>query len=138
MEIDEIIRRLFDYYGISTLQELAEKMGISKASISNWKSRNSINAIERRCRDLGIYSQIFDSLTTIQRIKNQNGNNSFNNFANNNINFDEEKRVLEQELNFKNPEIIKLVKVIDSLVSGDDEKEKKIIEILKDIIRDNL
>lgn len=138
MEIDEIIRRLFDYYGISSLKELAEKMSISNASISNWKSRNSINAIERRCRDLGIYSQIFPSLTTIQRIKNQNGNNSFNNSGTNNTNFGEEKKLLEQELNFRNPEVIKLVKVIDSLVAGDDEKEKKIIEILKDIIRDNL
>lgn len=139
MEIKEIFDRLFDYYNVYSIQDLATSMNVSQSTVSQWKSRNSISAIEKKCREVGIYNKIFDNLTSNnQRIKNQNGNNSFNNFGTNNTNSGEEKRVLEQELNFKNSEIIKLVKVIDSLVAGDDAKENKIILKLKDIIRDNL
>jgi predicted DNA binding protein len=37
MEIKKIIDRLYDYYNIYTIQDLAKKMGISQPAISKWK-----------------------------------------------------------------------------------------------------
>lgn len=65
-EIDNIIEKLFDYFKVSTIQDLAFKMRVTQSSISNWKTRNSINAIKRKCRELGIYNEIFDSKIQIK------------------------------------------------------------------------
>jgi len=36
-------------------------MGVSQPAVSTWKSRNYANAIKKRCRELGIYDEIFSS-----------------------------------------------------------------------------
>ena len=60
-------------------------------AISKWKNSNSLRAIKKKCRELGIYNDIFgDSFTTFsqtgansQQIQNQNnsgdGSEAFNN-----------------------------------------------------------
>ena len=40
----------------STLSKL---LGNSLKTISNWKKRNSVSAIKKKCRELGIYEDIF-------------------------------------------------------------------------------
>ena len=62
MEFDDILDRLFNYFEVFTLQDLAKKMNVSQPSISKWKSRNSISAVKKKCRELGIYSEIFGDL----------------------------------------------------------------------------
>jgi hypothetical protein len=64
---------------------------VSQPAISQWKTRNAISAVKKRCRELGIYNEIFgDSFTTFsqtgansQQIQNQNnsgdGSGAFNN-----------------------------------------------------------
>ena len=59
MEINVIIDRLFDYFEVTSIQDLAEKMNVSQPTISKWKTRNAISAIKKRCRELGIYNEIF-------------------------------------------------------------------------------
>ncbi|MCT7562022.1 helix-turn-helix domain containing protein [Aliarcobacter butzleri] len=59
MEINDIIDRLFDYFEVTSIQDLAEKMNVSQPTISKWKTRNAISAIKKRCRELGIYNEIF-------------------------------------------------------------------------------
>ena len=80
-----------DYYNALTMKELSEKIGISQQAISKWKNSNSLRAIKKKCRELGIYNDIFgDSFTTFsqtgansQQIQNQNnsgdGSGAFNN-----------------------------------------------------------
>lgn len=70
-----LIEKLLNYYNLTSLQELAEKLNIKQSSLSSWKSRNSINAIRNKCRELGIYNEIFGDL-----------NSNVNNFHNSNIN----------------------------------------------------
>ncbi len=53
------IEILLSYYGLSSLQELAHKLDVKQPSISSWKARNSVSAIKKKCRELGIYNEIF-------------------------------------------------------------------------------
>ena len=91
MDVTIIIQRMMDYYNALTMKELSEKIGISQQAISKWKNSNSLRAIKKKCRELGIYNDIFgDSFTTFsqtgansQQIQNQNnsgdGSGAFNN-----------------------------------------------------------
>ena len=60
MKIKEIFDRLFDYYNVYSIQDLATSMNVSQSTVSQWKSRNTISAIEKKCREIGIYKEIFD------------------------------------------------------------------------------
>lgn len=64
-----LIEKLLNYYNLTSLQELAEKLNIKQSSLSSWKSRNSINAIRNKCRELGIYNDIFGDFNS--NINNQ-------------------------------------------------------------------
>ena len=57
-----IIERLLEFYKVSNVAELSHIINTSQKTISNWKIRNSINAIKKRCRELGIYNDIFGDL----------------------------------------------------------------------------
>ena len=59
-----LIEKLLNYYNLTSLQELAEKLNIKQSSLSSWKSRNSINAIRNKCRELGFYNEIFGDLNS--------------------------------------------------------------------------
>ena len=69
------IEKLFQYFNVSSAVELSEKLNISQKNISNWKIRNSVNAIKKICRELGIYSVIFEeSINSINNFQySQNG-----------------------------------------------------------------
>ena len=62
MEINEIIDKLFDYFNVSSIQDLSQKMNVSQPTVSKWRQRESINAIKKKCRELGIYNEIFGDL----------------------------------------------------------------------------
>ena len=70
-QVDEIIEELFNYFNVGTISELAEKMNLKQSSVSSWKKRGSITAIKRKCRELGIYNDIFGDSTQI--IKSNSG-----------------------------------------------------------------
>ena len=79
MNAEQLIDKLMAYYNVFSMHELSSKIGISQPAISKWKNNNSIVAIKKKCRELGIYNEIFhDDKLNVQKIKNQNGNNSFN------------------------------------------------------------
>ena len=59
MNINDIFDKLFDFYKVSSLVELSAKLNISQSALSQWKSRNAINAIKKKCRELNIYNEIF-------------------------------------------------------------------------------
>ncbi len=51
---------MMNFYTVFTMKELSEKIGISQQAISKWKNNNSIVAIKKKCRELGIYNEIFN------------------------------------------------------------------------------
>ena len=67
-----------NFYTVFTMKELSEKIGISQQAISKWKNNNSIVAIKKKCRELGIYNEIFGDLNTnINHFQNSNINKAF-------------------------------------------------------------
>ena len=99
MEINDIIDKLFDYFNVYSIQDLALKMNVSQPTVSKWKTRNSINAIKKKCRELGIYNEIFSDLNSSvnnQTIRDNHGNlsqignvHTQNEKNDNNLNIDE-------------------------------------------------
>ena len=74
-----LIEKLLNFYKASNVAELSTKINTSQKTISNWKIRNSINAIKKRCRELGIYNEIFGDLNSSinnQTIRDNHGNNT--------------------------------------------------------------
>ena len=66
-----------NFYTVFTMKELSEKIGISQQAISKWKNNNSIVAIKKKCRELGIYNEIFGDLNSninSQTIRDNHGN----------------------------------------------------------------
>lgn len=55
-----------NYFGTLTITELAEKLNMSQPAISQWKSKNYVKAISLKCKELGIYNEIFDEADNSQ------------------------------------------------------------------------
>jgi hypothetical protein len=70
MDTEVILDRLFQYYDVAGTSELAEKMNTTRQTITNWKSRGSINPIKKKCRELGIYNDIFGVGSQINNLQN--------------------------------------------------------------------
>ena len=63
--VEDILERLFLFYKVASVAGLSKQINTSQKTISNWKIRNSISALKKRCRELGIYNEIFgDSFNT--------------------------------------------------------------------------
>lgn len=81
-EIEVLLEKLQNHFNVGTLSELALKMDLKQSSISSWKSRGSVTPIKKKCRELGIYNDIFSDTTftqtgnNSQQIQNQNNNGS--------------------------------------------------------------
>ena len=70
--IEEILEILYNFYNVKNNIELAEKMNTTNQNITNWKSRNAISAVKKKCRELGIYQDIFGDNTTFNQYGNKN------------------------------------------------------------------
>lgn len=76
---EDLIYKLYDFFGVNNNILLAEKMGTTQQTISNWKTRDSIRAVAKKCKELGIYEQIFNSST---QTNEKDINNRFDNIEN--------------------------------------------------------
>ena len=69
MTASYLIDKIMNFYGVSTLTELSKKLDIGQPAITKWKKNNSIMAIKKRCRELGIYNEIFGNLEIYQDLE---------------------------------------------------------------------
>lgn len=58
-EAEILIDRMMNRYDVFTISELAQRINTSQPAISQWKKKNYIKAIASKCRELGIYDEIF-------------------------------------------------------------------------------
>jgi len=58
-EAEILIDRMMNRYDVFTISELAQRIDTSQPAISQWKKKNYIKAIASKCRELGIYDEIF-------------------------------------------------------------------------------
>ncbi len=85
-EIELIFDKLYSYFNVATITELAQKLDMSQPAVTNWIRRNSISAIKKRCRELGIYNEIFGDLNNdIQLINTISGGQNAQNILGNQI-----------------------------------------------------
>jgi len=54
-----LIERLMQHFQVNTISKLATYIDVSQPSISAWKKNGYVNAIKKKCRELGIYQDIF-------------------------------------------------------------------------------
>lgn len=74
MNAEFLINKLMEYYNLTTISELSEKIKIGQPAISKWKNKNSITPIKKKCQELGIYDEIFKD-TQENSKKTELGNN---------------------------------------------------------------
>ena len=128
MEAERILDKIMLYFSVVNYSELAKKIGVAQQNISKWKSRNSVNAIKVKCRELGIYNEIFgDSFNTFSQtganstqIKNQT--NSGGNILNSSS--------LNKDTNIDN-ELLPLFEALSSVAIALDKKAQLKIELTK-------
>lgn len=130
MDINTVFDRLFDYYCINSLQELALKLGVSQPAISQWKTRNAISAVKKRCRELGIYNEIFGDLTHSNRISVNNNTGQLAGTIQGNQ---------TQNLNQKEDEYIIPETILDDInilfkLAIENEKEDDLINLIDEFI----
>ena len=126
--VEDILERLFLFYKVASVAELSKQINTSQKTISNWKIRNSISALKKRCRELGIYNEIFgDSFNTFTQtganstqIKNQT--NSGGNILNSSS--------LNKDTNIDN-ELLPLFEALSSVANALDKKAQLKIELTK-------
>jgi len=114
-----LIDKILDYYSVDTYTELANKINVSQTNISTWKKRNSVNAIKKKCKELGIYNEIFKDLNTSlnNNIKQENTNDS----------------VIETKINNEN-NLSKYFTALQSVAIATN-KEDELIEDIKELIK---
>ena len=56
--------KLLNFYDAASLQSLSKQTGIPISTISSIKQRESITALKKKCRELGIYNEIFGDLNS--------------------------------------------------------------------------
>ncbi len=71
-DADILIKKLMVFYNVFTISELSNIIGVSQPSISGWKKHNYVKAIANKCKELGIYNEIFGDLTHSKRISVNN------------------------------------------------------------------
>lgn len=127
MNAKELIEKLMEYYDVHTLSDLSVKMDIGQPSISKWKSNNSINAIKKKCRELGIYGDIFgDQNSFTQYGKNSQQIGVQNNEDSSKINVlgnEDEKNEESKDVKIDN-DILKLMEALNSVANALNKKEE--------------
>jgi hypothetical protein len=122
MNFEYYFDKILNFYNVSTIKELGLVIDTGASTISNWKQRNSITALKKKCRELGIYNEIFGDL-----------NSSVNNFHNSNINkaFDLSSNSHSQDsINIGNnlicEQVLKMNQtIVSSFINVYDKLEKK-------------
>ncbi len=143
---DFYVEKLLNHYNVSTISELAQILDTKQTSISSWRTRNSVNAIKKKCRELGIYNEIFGDINTSftqhgdgnQQMSNQNNtiSNTSVNGSSSVIDNSSQKKITvgTSEINNNIPAYV--IDDLNNLFSRATEKNKtkEVIEAFDDFI----
>ena len=122
-EFELFLEKVFNFYNVSTIKELSVKIDTKESTISNWKQRKSLSALKKRCRELGIYNEIFGN-ASLQKIESNYGQNAQDVGRDQNFNSKSSKYNIDDEL-------LKLIQVAIATVDNNQDK----IDQLKSIIK---
>ena len=74
--VENALERLYSFYNVANATELSKKINTSKKTISTWKIRNSINALKKKCKGIGIYKERFENFEIIENLNLENNSNT--------------------------------------------------------------
>ena len=121
--------KILNFYNVNTLKDLSEVTNIPISTMSSIKQRNSITALKKKCRELGIYNEIFGDLNSnIQNIHTISGGQNAQNVRKNQINISNSDDFILDE------DIQKVLKSALPILDDDDKKEDFIKHIKKWIV----
>ena len=128
MEAERILDKIMLYFSVVNYSELAKKIGVAQQNISKWKSRNSVNAIKIKCRELGIYNEIFGDLNSKINIHTNSGQIAGTVQGNQ-----------EQKINYKEEEYIIPETILDDInilfkLAIENQKEDDLIDLIDEFI----
>lgn len=123
-----LIQKLMSFYNVFTISELANIIGVSQPSISGWKKNNYVKAIANKCRELGIYNEIFGDLNSKINVNTNSGQVAGTVHRNQ-----------EQRINYKEDEYIIPETILDDInilfkLAIENEKEDDLIELIDEFI----
>ena len=127
---DRLIDLLFIHFNVTTMADLAIHIDVSQQTISKWKQRNSINAIKKKCIELGIYNEIFGDFNHNSNIKINTNSGQIAGTVHGNQ---------EQRINHKEDEYIIPETILDDInilfkLAIENEKEDDLIELIDEFI----
>ena len=122
--------KLLNFYDAASLQSLSKQTGIPISTISSIKQRESITALKKKCRELGIYNEIFGDLTHNNRISVNNNTGQLAGTIQGNQ---------TQNLNQKEDEYIIPETILDDInilfkLATENEKEDDLINLIDEFI----
>jgi len=124
VDAEKVINKLMDFYKVYSISELAVKLNTKQPIVSGWKARDSVNAIKKKCRELGIYDEIFGDVNTNNF---QNSNNIIaQDFSSNS------SASHSQTINTKYDIDENILKLVDTLYSFA-KKSNKVDELVQDL-----
>lgn len=113
MDANAIIKKLFEHFKVKKLNKLAEILAITPQALSTYKHRNAPHSIFKACIKQGIYSEVFEP-------------------------FDKTKNIIENMELLKNPEVIRLLTVVNTVINGNDENLEKFKGNIKNWIQESI
>ncbi|KLE04225.1 helix-turn-helix transcriptional regulator [Aliarcobacter butzleri] len=119
--------KLLNFYNVSTIKELSEKINIGASTISAWNQRKSITALKKACRKLGIYNEIFGDLNQNNVI--QDITNYGNNWATNNGSMNSNTKMIYKDI--FDDEILTILKSISPILDNNQSKKDSFKKSLK-------
>ncbi|WP_152057611.1 hypothetical protein [Aliarcobacter butzleri] len=120
--------KLLSFYNVNTLKDLSEITNIPISTMSSIKQRNSITALKKKCRELGIYDEIFGDLNSKINVNSNSGQVAGTVHRNQ-----------EQRINYKEDEYIIPETILDDInilfkLAIENEKEDDLIELIDEFI----
>ena len=113
MDANAIIKKLFQHFKIKRLNKLAEILGITPAALSTYKHRNTPHSIFKACIKKGIYSEVFEPI-------------------------EKPKNILDDIELLRNPEVIRLLTVVNTVINGNDENLENFKGNIKNWIQESI
>ena len=128
-EADYLIFLLLKHYNVHTISELAKILNITQQTISSWKSRNSVRAIQK----ILIKNNIVDAIekqydSNIQFLKKNRGINALNNFGSQ----------IQNTANGPDAEILAIVEIAEKIYGKDEAKKNSFKNHIKSWIKENI
>ena len=140
MNFESFFDKILIFYKVKTVTDLADKLNVTRSTVSGWKNRQATGAILEFLfnNDLNALHYIFSSDTSINNFQNSNnkvsGNSALIDNSNNKSNTSNNRK--EENINIPHSIVIELNSLFERLEDKDEKFIKNITYKIEDFISD--